>query len=97
MHKLAGVHAAAVTPLKADFSPDLEALPGLLDFLASRGCHGILLLGTTGEGPSFSTQERIEILRRGLQVRAMPSGMQAAGGHRDAQPHRNSSTHPGCV
>jgi 4-hydroxy-tetrahydrodipicolinate synthase len=69
MHKLAGVHAAAITPLKADFSPNLEAIPGLLDFLASRGCHGILLLGTTGEGPSFSTQERIEILRAGLQAR----------------------------
>lgn len=69
MHPLAGVYAAAVTPLEDDFSPDLDALPGLLDFLARRGCHGVLLLGTTGEGPSFSAQERIEILRAALQVR----------------------------
>ncbi len=68
-HPLAGVYAAAVTPLEADFSPDLDALPGLLDFLAGRGCHGILLLGTTGEGPSFSAQERTEIFRAGLHVR----------------------------
>lgn len=68
MHPLAGVFAAAVTPLKADFSPDLDSLPSLLGFLAGRGCHGILLLGTTGEGPSFSLEERIGIFRAALQV-----------------------------
>lgn len=69
MHSLAGIHAAAVTPLKADFSPDLDSIPGLLAFLAGRGSHGVLLLGTTGEGPSFSTQERVEIFRAGTRVR----------------------------
>jgi 4-hydroxy-tetrahydrodipicolinate synthase len=71
MHPLAGVYAAAVTPLKQDFSPDLEAVPSLLGFLAGRGCHGILLLGTTGEGPSFSPEERLGIFRAALQVREM--------------------------
>ena len=71
MHPLAGVFAAAVTPLQADFSPDLEAVPALLDFLAGRGCHGILLLGTTGEGPSFSAEERIGIFQSALRVREM--------------------------
>jgi 4-hydroxy-tetrahydrodipicolinate synthase len=61
-HKLAGVYAAAVTPMKADYSPDMHAVPGLLEFLEKRGCHGALLLGTTGEGPSFSFRERIAIL-----------------------------------
>jgi len=70
MHPLSGVYAAAVTPLKADFCPDLDAIPLLLDYLARRGCHGALLLGTTGEGPSFSPEEREQILRAGLQVRA---------------------------
>jgi 4-hydroxy-tetrahydrodipicolinate synthase len=69
VHPLAGVHAAAVTPLKPDFSVDLEAIPPLLDFLARRGCHGILLLGTTGEGPSFSPEERVQIFRAALEVR----------------------------
>lgn len=63
MHPLAGVYSAAVTPLKADFSPDLEAIASLLGFLVERGCHGILLLGTTGEGPSFSLEERLGIFR----------------------------------
>jgi len=60
---ITGVYAAAVTPLQPDYSPDLKALPGLLDFLAERGCHGVLLFGTTGEGPSFSPAERLEVLR----------------------------------
>ena len=61
LHPLAGVYAAAVTPLKADFLPDLDAIPSLLDFFARRGAHGALLLGTTGEGPSFAFPELADI------------------------------------
>lgn len=66
---LNGVFAASITPLKSDFSPDLSALPQYLNFLASRGCHGALLLGTTGEGPSFSSHQRVEIINSALEVR----------------------------
>ena len=41
----------------------------VLAFLASRGCHGALLFGTTGEGPSFSPAERAEVWRAALKVR----------------------------
>jgi 4-hydroxy-tetrahydrodipicolinate synthase len=63
LHPLAGVYAAAVTPLKPDSTLDLETVPVLLRFLASRGCHGALLFGTTGEGPSFSPKERETFMR----------------------------------
>ena len=66
---LAGVYAAALTPLNADFSPDLEAIPPLLAFYAQRGCHGALLLGSTGEGPSFAPEERTAIYRTAIRVR----------------------------
>ena len=69
LHPLSGVYAAAVTPLKPDLSPDLEAVAPFLAFLASRGCHGALLFGTTGEGPSFSPVERAEVWRAALKVR----------------------------
>jgi 4-hydroxy-tetrahydrodipicolinate synthase len=68
-HPLSGVYAAAVTPLKPDLSPDLDAVAPFLAFLAGRGCHGALLLGTTGEGPSFSPAEREAIYRAALKVR----------------------------
>lgn len=70
-HNLAGVYAAALTPLHQDYSPDFEAIPQLLSYLAERGCHGALLLGTTGEGPSFDVNERLEIFRAGLEVRQL--------------------------
>jgi len=64
MHDLAGVYAASVTPVVRDsFSPDVKAIPILLDHFARRGCHGALLLGTTGEGPSFSSKDRKVIFR----------------------------------
>jgi 4-hydroxy-tetrahydrodipicolinate synthase len=66
---LSGVYAAAITPLKADDTLDLEGVPLLLDFLAKRGCHGALLLGTTGEGPSFSPAERLAILGAALEIK----------------------------
>jgi 4-hydroxy-tetrahydrodipicolinate synthase len=69
MHSLAGIYAAAVTPLKPDYSLDLDALPLLLDFLAGRGCHGALLCGTTGEGPSLSAKERTTLWRAAAEWR----------------------------
>lgn len=66
---LLGVYAAAVTPFKPDLTPDLDAIAPFLGFLAERGCHGALLLGTTGEGPSLSTKERLDVWRAALEVR----------------------------
>lgn len=71
LHPLSGVFAAAVTPYlgrprtpgKPDTAFDFESLAMFLHFLASRGCHGALLFGTTGEGPSFSPKEREALLR----------------------------------
>ena len=62
-HPLAGVYAAAVTPLKDASTLDLDSVPALANFLTSRGCHGIVLFGTTGEGPSFSSKEREDVMR----------------------------------
>jgi 4-hydroxy-tetrahydrodipicolinate synthase len=80
LHSLSGVYAAAVTPVRADGSPDVDALPALLGFLASRGCHGALILGTTGEGPSFSPAEREAIWQAALRVREEAPGFRLLAG-----------------
>lgn len=69
IHLLSGVYAAAITPLKPDDSIDAPAVLPVLDFLAKRGCHGALLFGTTGEGPSFAPEERIAACRAALEIR----------------------------
>ena len=79
-HPLAGVYAAAVTPLNPDLSLDLESLPRLLRFLAARGCHGVVLLGTTGEGPSFSPMEREALMRAACEARETLPGFRLIAG-----------------
>lgn len=82
-HLLAGVYAAAVTPLlgkNGDSSPDLESVPALLRFLAARGCHGVVLFGTTGEGPSFSPREREAVMRAACASRSDPPDLRLVAG-----------------
>ncbi|MEX2161031.1 MAG: dihydrodipicolinate synthase family protein [Anaerolineales bacterium] len=77
---LGGVYAAAVTPLTASRQPDLNGLPRLLDFLEQRGCHGSLLLGTTGEGPSFSGKERTGLWQAAAEWRRGHAGFRLLAG-----------------
>jgi len=79
-HPLAGVYAAAITPLKDDLTLDLDSVPSLLAFLASRGCHGALFFGTTGEGPSFSPTERESLLRSVRATRQLVPGFKLLAG-----------------
>lgn len=79
-HPLAGVYAAAVTPVKQDSTLDLESVPILLNFLASRGCHGAVLFGTTGEGPSFSPSEREALMWAASAYRAQLPGFRLIAG-----------------
>ena len=80
LHPLAGIYAAAVTPLKSDATLDLEAVPVFLRILAARGCHGVLLFGTTGEGPSFSPKERETLLRSVRVYRQQVPGFKLLAG-----------------
>jgi len=80
-HPLAGVYAAAVTPIRStDSTLDLESVPVLMNFLASRGCHGAVLFGTTGEGPSFSPSERESLMRSAHAYRNQLPGFRLIAG-----------------
>lgn len=79
-HPLAGVYAASVTPVKTNGALDLESLPTLMNFFARRGCHGIVLFGTTGEGPSFSPAERAGLMRAACDQRESMPGFRLLAG-----------------
>lgn len=66
---LAGIYAAAVTPFDEVGRPSYEQFQSVLRFLAQQGCHGVLVSGTTGEGPSLTVEERV-----GLFVAASTGG-----------------------
>jgi 4-hydroxy-tetrahydrodipicolinate synthase len=57
-----GVFCAAATPLDAELNPDYGALAQHCLRLLDDGCHGIALLGSTGEANSFSSAERMAML-----------------------------------
>jgi len=62
--RIKGVIAAAATPLKPDHSIDLEHLTRHCGWLLDKGgCHGVNLLGTTGEATSFSVEQRLAAMR----------------------------------
>jgi 4-hydroxy-tetrahydrodipicolinate synthase len=61
--RLSGVIAAVATPLRPDFTPDLDKLRMHCRALLEGGCDGINLLGTTGEATAFSVEQRLAVMR----------------------------------
>ena len=61
MKKLYGVTAAMVTPFDSQGKVNLEAVGELTDFLIGRGIHCLYPLGTTGEMPRLTAQERMTV------------------------------------
>ncbi|MGZ3634037.1 MAG: dihydrodipicolinate synthase family protein, partial [Parachlamydiaceae bacterium] len=59
-----GVYAAALTPLHSDLCCDNDLLTKHCLQLIERGCKGVVLFGTTGEGPSFSVEEKKSTLKQ---------------------------------
>jgi 4-hydroxy-tetrahydrodipicolinate synthase len=59
-----GVYAASLTPLHADLSCNNEALTEHCIELINKGCKGVVLFGTTGEGPSFSVEEKKKTIKQ---------------------------------
>lgn len=58
-----GVWVALATPWTEAGTVDFGALERHIDWLAARGVHGLVPLGTTGECPTVREEEREEILR----------------------------------
>lgn len=83
MPQVAGPHLSAelipamLTPFKRDESVDYEKAAQLAVYLADNGCDGLLVNGTTGECPTMSFDEKLELLKvvknavRGKNVQIM--------------------------
>jgi len=60
---LGEVLTAIVTPFGADGSVDYDAFRALAEHLVEHGSDGFVVTGTTGESPTLSDGERLELLR----------------------------------
>ena len=59
-----GSIVALVTPMQADGTVDNGALERLVDFHVSNGTNAIVAVGTTGESPTLSVEEHIDVVKR---------------------------------
>lgn len=65
--KLTGLIAAPHTPFHEDGSVNLDIIPKQAAWLVKNGVTGAFICGTTGEGSSLTTQERLSIAERWVQ------------------------------
>lgn len=54
---------ATVTPFDKNYNLDLEAFHILIEHLIKNGSSGVLISGTTGESPTLSDQEKIDLFK----------------------------------
>src|SRR2546423_5997728 len=75
-----------VTPFQGDGSVDYDAFQALARYLVENGSDGVVVAGTTGESPTLSDGERLDLIRAALEaVRGQaPIG---AGNGRDLTAH----------
>jgi 4-hydroxy-tetrahydrodipicolinate synthase len=65
---LGEVLTAMVTPFKADGSVDYDRYRELATFLVDNGSDGVVTFGTTGESPTLSDEEKLELLTVALEA-----------------------------
>ncbi len=63
----AGVIPAITTPFLADLSVDYETFGAQARWLVECGCNGIVALGSLGEAPALTREEKLELLRQAKQ------------------------------
>jgi 4-hydroxy-tetrahydrodipicolinate synthase len=63
MAVISGVITAMVTPFDEGGALDLDAARSLASRLVEQGSHGLVIAGTTGESPTLSDTEKLDLLR----------------------------------
>jgi dihydrodipicolinate synthase/N-acetylneuraminate lyase len=63
IEELSGVLPALVTPLHRDGSADDSGIRRLVEHVISGGVHGLLPLGSTGEGAALGERTRWQVLK----------------------------------
>jgi 4-hydroxy-tetrahydrodipicolinate synthase len=65
---LGRVLTAIVTPFAEDGEIDFDAFQRLASHLVDNGSDGIVVAGTTGESPTLDDDERIDLIRAGIEA-----------------------------
>ncbi len=63
-----GSIVAIITPFTHEGEVDYEAFKELVDWHAAEGTHAIVCCGTTGEAPTLSSEEQMQIFKTAVDV-----------------------------
>ncbi|MFT8727068.1 MAG: 4-hydroxy-tetrahydrodipicolinate synthase [Liquorilactobacillus ghanensis] len=66
--KNAEIITAMVTPFNDQGDLDFDRLEQLIEHLLATGSQGILVAGTTGEGPTLTEQEKLALIKRTVKL-----------------------------
>jgi len=59
-----GCYTAIITPMNKNFSIDFEGLRRLVEFQVDEGVKGVVVMGTTGESPTFNWSDHERIIQK---------------------------------
>ena len=62
------VVTAMVTPFNEHGDIDFQATRNLIDHLIANGTDGLVVSGTTGESPTLTTAEKVELFKFTVEV-----------------------------
>lgn len=65
---LQGIIPALITPLDHDGEPDEESIHSLMEFQIKAGVHALFVLGSTGEGPLLSAEQKLRVIRATVEA-----------------------------
>jgi 4-hydroxy-tetrahydrodipicolinate synthase len=82
---LGSILTAMVTPFREDLSLDLDGLASLADHLLRHGSDGLVVAGTTGESPTLTDDEKIEMCRVVVDTARGRGSVIAGTGSNDTQ------------
>jgi 4-hydroxy-tetrahydrodipicolinate synthase len=72
MARFGEVLTAMATPFKDDLSLDLDGACALARWLAENGSEGLVIAGTTGEAPTLTVQEHLDLARAVREAVTIP-------------------------
>jgi 4-hydroxy-tetrahydrodipicolinate synthase len=66
--QLHGIFPALITPLDERGEVDEASVHALIDFQVAAGVHGLLVLGSTGEGPLLATNQKLRMVQATVEA-----------------------------
>jgi len=97
MDRLTGLIAATFTPMHPDGSVDLAPVPAMVEGLLRNGITALYVCGSTGEGPSLTTEERERVAEAFVAAAAGRLPVMVQVGHNSVEDARRLAAHAASI